>query len=64
MDQVQEEIAQLKALINEQNKRQDVLLQFIKKTNSNIEDVFKYLKSRVSTIRSTIACIVNVMFII
>jgi len=48
MDQVQAEIAQLKALIDEQNKRQDVLLQFIKQTNSNIEDVFKYMKSKVS----------------
>ena len=44
MDQVQAEIAQLKALIDEQNKRQDVLLQYIKQTSSNVEE------SRVSTV--------------
>ncbi|XP_065898915.1 transient receptor potential cation channel subfamily A member 1 homolog isoform X2 [Dysidea avara] len=38
MDQVQAEIAQLKALIDEQNKRQDVLLQYIKQTSSNVEE--------------------------
>ena len=32
MDQVQGEIVQMKALIDEQNKRQDVLLHFIEQT--------------------------------
>ena len=43
MDYVQTEISQLKALINEQNKRQDILLQFVKKTNSKLDLVTKRL---------------------
>lgn len=58
MDQVQAEISQLKALIE---KQQDVLLQFMQQTNSKVEDVFKYLKSKVSTVLSAFALDILVM---
>ncbi|XP_065893550.1 transient receptor potential cation channel subfamily A member 1-like [Dysidea avara] len=43
LDYVQTEISQLKVLINEQNKQQDILLQFVKKTNSKLDLVTKRL---------------------